>query len=334
MRLSLAFGLCTFAFLAGCNPTTVSDSADFGRFEGDIVASWAENGRDMVLRDTFRYVDSANREWTAPAGSVVNGASIPAAFWSVIGGPFEGKYRNASVVHDVGCDEMRQSWKDVHKMFYEACRCGGVDDSQAKMMYYAVYHFGPRWEPMAETIVQSVDAGNGQTVLQEVASQRMARIDPPPPTAEEIQQVEAFVAEENPHPEAIRELDRYQLHRRSGHGDRRDRISSTSDRSRDFASRWDNQERAVRSYHRGSSRSGLQPATEDAVIAKVREHVEQQTGELRPAVYTVEPGRDAYRVSVQYVHEDEQGQVVADEGGLSTALVSGEGKLIEFVNGR
>ncbi|MGB7324608.1 MAG: DUF1353 domain-containing protein [Rubripirellula sp.] len=334
MRKPLALGLCAFALLAGCNPATVSDSSDFGHFEGDIVATWAENGRDMVLRDTFRYVDSANREWIAPAGSVVNGASIPAAFWSVIGGPFEGKYRNASVVHDVGCDEMRQSWEDVHKMFYDACRCGGVDDSKAKMMYYAVYHFGPRWEPITATVVQNVDAGNGQTVLQEVATQRMARIDPPPPTAEEIQQVEAFVTEENPPPETIRELDRDELHRRRGHGDRGSRMSTTSDRSRDFASRWDNQERTQRSHHRGNRRSGLQPSTEDAVIAKVREHVEQQSGELRPAVYTVQTGRDAYHVSVQYVHEDEQGQVVADEGGISTAIVSGEGKLVEFISGQ
>jgi hypothetical protein len=30
-------------------------------------------------------------------------------------------------------------------MFYEACRCGGVAVVTAKTMYYAVYHFGPRW---------------------------------------------------------------------------------------------------------------------------------------------------------------------------------------------
>src|SRR5712692_9140850 len=32
-------------------------------------------------------------------------ASIPRAFWSVIGGPLEGQYRNASVFHDVACDQ-------------------------------------------------------------------------------------------------------------------------------------------------------------------------------------------------------------------------------------
>ena len=331
MRRSLGLVLCTFVLSAGCNPTSLSDSSDFGRFEGEVVASWSENGRDMILRDTFRYVDASNREWTAPAGAVVNGASIPAAFWSVIGGPFEGQYRNASVVHDVGCEEMRESWEDVHRMFYEACRCGGVDDYQAKMMYYAVYHFGPRWEPIAETIVQQVEAGNGQTVLQEVPVQRMARIDPPPPTTEEVQQVEAFVAEENPQPAAIREFDRDQLHRRRGRGNR---DGSSNGRSHDFASRWDSQERSNRSHRRSNSRSGLQPDLEDAVIAKVREHVQQQTGELRPAVYTVQPGPNAYRVSVQYVHEDEQGQVVADTGGVSTAIVSGEGQLVEFVSGQ
>ncbi|TWT56349.1 DUF1353 domain-containing protein [Allorhodopirellula solitaria] len=335
MRRTLAFALCTFVLLTGCNPTSVPDTTDFGRFEGDIVASWAENGRDMVLKDSFRYVDGSNREWTAPAGAVVNGASIPSAFWSVIGGPFEGKYRNASVVHDVGCEEMLASWEDVHMMFYEACRCGGVDDNQAKLMYYAVYHFGPRWEPIVETVAQPVDNGNGQTVMRNVNVQRVARIDPPPPTIEEVQQVEAFVAEENPQPEAIRRLNRDQLRRR---GDRSNRNDQSQSRSRDFAKRWDDQNRSARSQNLGTqsrsrSQSGLQPETEEAVIARVRNHVEQQAGELRPAVYTVQPGRNSYRVEVQYVHEDEQGQVVADPGCKSTAIVSSEGKLVEFVSG-
>src|SRR5262245_22637636 len=72
------------------NPTAVS----FGRFEGEVVASWDDDGRNMTLRQPFAYLDAQNRVWEAPAGSVVNGASIPYGFWSLIGGPFEGQYRN------------------------------------------------------------------------------------------------------------------------------------------------------------------------------------------------------------------------------------------------
>ena len=102
------------------------------------MAVWDADGRNMTLREDFFYIDSQGRRWRAPTGAIVNGASIPSVFWTAIGGPFEGKYRNASVVHDVGCAEMRQPWEDVHRMFYEACRCGGVDETQAKLMYYAV----------------------------------------------------------------------------------------------------------------------------------------------------------------------------------------------------
>lgn len=171
-------------------------------------------------------------------------------------------------------------------MFYEACRCGGVDDTQAKMMYYAVYHFGPRWEVVADPISQPGDGTAEQSSQRRSSVQRVARIDPPPPTNQEVLQVRDFVEEENPRPEEIRDFDRVQLHRRRGKSSPQ---NATAGRSDDFASRWDNHERSERSGRRRIGRSGMRPETEDAVIATVREHVEAQTGELRPAVYSIEP---------------------------------------------
>ena len=120
---------------------------NWGRFEGRVVAEWLDDGRDMRLVEPFAYVDAADTHWLAPADSVVNGASIPRAFWSVIGGPFAGRFRNASVVHDVACVVRTQGWWEVHRMFYEACRCADAPLLKSKIMYYAVYHFGPRWQP-------------------------------------------------------------------------------------------------------------------------------------------------------------------------------------------
>lgn len=117
----------------------------FGRFEGRVVATWDDAGRDMTLLEDFHFIDSGQRRWTAPSGAIVNGASIPRSFWTVIGGPFEGRYRNASVIHDVYCESQSRPWRDVHRMFYDASRCGGAGRVQSKLMYYAVYHFGPRW---------------------------------------------------------------------------------------------------------------------------------------------------------------------------------------------
>ena len=144
---------------------------NWGRFEGRVVTEWLDDGRDMRLVEPFVYVDVAGTHWPAPAESVVNGASIPQAFWSVIGGPFVGRFRNASVVHDVACVERTRNWREVHRMFYEACRCADAPLLKSKIMYYAVYHFGPRWQP----------AGRG-----------FRDETPPQPTAEQAAAVAAY----------------------------------------------------------------------------------------------------------------------------------------------
>lgn len=69
----------------------------------------------------------------------------PRFAWSIIGGPFEGKYRKASVIHDVTCVEKARPWQEVHLAFYEAMLADGVGEKKAKVMYAAVYHRGPRW---------------------------------------------------------------------------------------------------------------------------------------------------------------------------------------------
>lgn len=112
---------------------------------GAVRAEWSKDGRTMTLLEDFVYVDPAGVEWKAPKGSQVNGASIPQFLWSVMGGPYEGKYRNASVVHDVECDVKKRDWLSVHRMFYGAMTCSGVEELQAKVMYWAVYQCGPRW---------------------------------------------------------------------------------------------------------------------------------------------------------------------------------------------
>jgi hypothetical protein len=63
-----------------------------------------------------------------------------------MGGPFEGKYRNASVLHDVAYGEHKRPWQDCDRMFYYAMRCSGVGGTEAKTMYYALYKFGHHWK--------------------------------------------------------------------------------------------------------------------------------------------------------------------------------------------
>jgi hypothetical protein len=354
MRLPLRFGLICLlaAATAGCDPsppvapTPTVPAADFGRFEGDIVAVWDANGRNMTLREDFAYLDPQGRRWPAPAGSVVDGASIPRLFWTLIGGPFEGKYRNASVVHDVGCVEMRQTWEDVHRMFFEACRCAGVEESQAKIMYYAVYHFGPRWQPIVEEIVKQVPDATGQLVERQVTVEHAVRIDPPPPTPDELAQVQEYIQEDNPEPLAIERFSRGSLHRRprrsrpqgpphSPMGKAAIRDQRDAAAKPDFAAgpASEPQTRPLPKSARASSAASLEQAEQDWAIEIVRQYLEQQAGVPRPAEYRVERARDGYLVLVQFLHEDEQGQMVPYQGGTCSVRLSREGQIREVVSG-
>ena len=170
------------------------DAPVWGRFEGQVVARWHDDGREMTLVEPFVYLDPRSLRWDAPAGAVVNGASIPRAFWSLIGGPFEGKFRNASVVHDVACEERSRPWQSVHRMFYEACRCGGVAAVTAKTMYYAVHHFGPRWRVEERRAIVG-----GAPVVERVVHDET----PAPPSAAEAAAIERWFAAHDVPAEAI-----------------------------------------------------------------------------------------------------------------------------------
>lgn len=127
-----------------------------GRYlDAPPLAEWLDDGRHMRLKRAFGYVDSAGREWPVPSETVVDGASIPKVVWSLIGGPFEGLYRNASIVHDYYCDVRSRAWQETHRVFLDGMLCSGVNTVQAKIMYYAVYRFGPRWTMAAVPVVEA-----------------------------------------------------------------------------------------------------------------------------------------------------------------------------------
>jgi hypothetical protein len=123
-----------------------AQSNRWGYYSGPVETRWENEGRSMTLLNELRYTDPNGEVWIAPAGSQVDGASIPRYLWSIMGGPFEGKYRNASVLHDVAYGERRRPWQDCDRMFYNAMRCSGVSVTEAKTMYYALYRFGNHWK--------------------------------------------------------------------------------------------------------------------------------------------------------------------------------------------
>jgi hypothetical protein len=115
-------------------------------FGPPVQVEWPEDKtRIMRLLRDFWFVDGNGKMWTAPEGSVIDGASIPRFFWRAVGGPFSGRYREPSVIHDVYCVTRTESHEDVHRMFHEAMLCNGVGEKKAWSMYKGVRWFGPKW---------------------------------------------------------------------------------------------------------------------------------------------------------------------------------------------
>lgn len=148
MRKRIAGVVALIVVSFGCARSVTRDTPAGATpgYEGTVRTEWLSDGRKMQLLEDFTFVDAAARRWKAPKGSTIDGASIPRALWWA-GGPYEGQYRDGSVVHDVYCDENPKTatWRAVHRMFYDAMVTSGVEKARALVMYGAVYRHGPRW---------------------------------------------------------------------------------------------------------------------------------------------------------------------------------------------
>ena len=54
-----------------------------GNYGGRIVMEWLADNRKMQLIGSFEYIGPDGRRWPGPAGTVIDGASIPQFFWSI-----------------------------------------------------------------------------------------------------------------------------------------------------------------------------------------------------------------------------------------------------------
>ena len=131
-----------------------------GYFEGklqllDVAEQFVDHGEydtghtEFRLLSNYSFRDEKGRLWTVPAGTVVNGASIPKTVWSWIGGPWSGRYRNAAVIHDWMCEKQIADSDTAHRVFYEALLAGGVSRFRSWVMYQAVLRGGPQWKATA-----------------------------------------------------------------------------------------------------------------------------------------------------------------------------------------
>jgi hypothetical protein len=179
----------------------------WGSFPAKPKVELEDDGRDLRLLEDFVYIDPRGKVWSASRNLLVDGASIPRPFWTITGGPLEGQYRNASIVHDAGCDRMTEPWEDVHAMFYEACRCGGVPENTAKVLYAAVYHFGPRWEVKVVSEMKTVTDATGNHRMKTVKKFVPERKEAAVPNADALNKLQKLVNDKNPSLEDLRKLD-------------------------------------------------------------------------------------------------------------------------------
>lgn len=116
------------------------------QFNGDaILKTIVGEKRKMLLVDDLFFTDQHGKTWHAPKDITVDGASIPRVFWRLIGGPWSGLYKRASIIHDHYCNVKTETYKSVHNMFKEAIVADGVGSWKAWWMFKAVQQFGPKW---------------------------------------------------------------------------------------------------------------------------------------------------------------------------------------------
>jgi Protein of unknown function (DUF1353) len=95
----------------------------------------------MQVLEGFWFKDPTHKTWLTPAGWKIDGASIPRALWTLVGSPYTGDYRRASIVHDKACDDAggnAGARSAADRMFYHACREGGCSIFEATLLYIGV----------------------------------------------------------------------------------------------------------------------------------------------------------------------------------------------------
>ncbi|MEM8885773.1 MAG: DUF1353 domain-containing protein, partial [Planctomycetota bacterium] len=111
--MTLVTLLTAIAVWGGCNngdrPVPPPDQGEWGAFSSEPVLKWTPDPHgshhDMQLIADFAFVDRNGNEWWVPKGEHVDGASIPKELWSsIVGTPYIGAYRRATIVHDFHCN--------------------------------------------------------------------------------------------------------------------------------------------------------------------------------------------------------------------------------------
>jgi Astacin (Peptidase family M12A)/Protein of unknown function (DUF1353) len=155
-------------YLAECDMVTVRKIYEIAAndervgFEGELILipEGCEQQKKCYLKNDITFTDPSHVRWragkwqegipeTVETGTT-DGASIPGWAHAIIGQPFDSQYLLAAVVHDHYCykENHVRTWRQTHRMFYNALLNLGVPPPKAKIMYAAVYVGGPKWQDL------------------------------------------------------------------------------------------------------------------------------------------------------------------------------------------
>lgn len=112
-------------------------------FINPIIVEFLPDGKRVRIKKSFTYY-TEEYKITIPEGFVCDGASIPRAFWWLIGSPFTGRYRNAAFLHDYLYYTQMYSRKKADRIFLEAMKILRVFWLRRRAMWLAV-RIGGYW---------------------------------------------------------------------------------------------------------------------------------------------------------------------------------------------
>lgn len=141
-----------------------------------------------ILEAPLTFVDPTGRKWTAPAGTLTDGASVPRWALPIVGRPDNKYVFRAAVVHDAYCQtsskctsQLRsRPCEETHRMFFNGCLASGAKRFDATMWWAAVRLGGPKWKDDG-TIIENNLSSVSYTCLELILKANRAGNDPLPP---------------------------------------------------------------------------------------------------------------------------------------------------------
>ena len=129
-------------------PVTGTSGAEQGGFEGRVVVEWLDDAFVPSVRtvEDFGFRQTKGKFWKVARGQVFNGKGMPPLFSDMVGSPYEGSFRKASMVYESATQRMTEKWDEAQRMFFEASVAEGVAPQDAKVMYLLLALQGSRWE--------------------------------------------------------------------------------------------------------------------------------------------------------------------------------------------